>query len=84
MQKELNELNETQAGTLNTEEQSVIRRHLERLEERVRILHDRLADVLGPNTSIEEDAKGQACSPLTEKIIIIAEIIEAIHNRLEV
>ncbi len=72
--------------TKGTEEVSVISRHLARLEERVRLLHDRLFDVLGPNRAVKTDdeAKMQEASPLCEKIIIIAEFIETIHNKLEV
>ena len=56
------------------------------MEERVRLLHDRLFDVLGPNRAVvaEEDGKRQEASPLCEKIIIIEEFIETIHNKLEV
>ena len=71
-------------SAMREEEQSVIMRHVCRLEERVRILHDRLTDVLGPNTLDKADTKSEETSPLCEKIMLIEEFIEVIHNRLEV
>lgn len=67
-----------------TDEESLINRRMAQLEERVRFLHDRLTPVLGQNTSVETSDDRKETSPLAEKIIIIEEIIEAIHNRLEV
>ena len=80
MNDELNRQND------NPEEQSIISRHLCDLEERVRLLHDRLFDVLGPSRSVEvaDDTKRQEASPLCEKVILIEEFIETIHSKLEV
>lgn len=70
---------------IHIKERSVINIHLGDLEDKARLLHDRLSDVLGPDTRLQEsDEKRQECSPLCEKIIIIQELIEAIHHRLEV